>query len=225
MGLASAAGSDIGRMPGGMPLIVNGASFGIHGTSRSPSRSPTSSVAGSRMSLGRGVSPPASVMGSRRRSPSPHSALDAGPSRVRSQSPSQRWFQAMKANLEQYGDVSVFINEVPQECLCCFQRIETAYRVKPRKCDHVFHVECLLQWWTEGTCPVCQVSFAPDSKVNEELPEARLTERGSSTSAMRSNSWRQRSQSPPRLAMSSANIRMGSLPEAPPSHVQSPAPL
>eukprot|EP00928_Gymnodinium_smaydae_P068946 TRINITY_DN52261_c0_g1_i1.p2 TRINITY_DN52261_c0_g1~~TRINITY_DN52261_c0_g1_i1.p2 ORF type:complete len:148 (+),score=11.78 TRINITY_DN52261_c0_g1_i1:213-656(+) len=37
----------------------------------------------------------------------------------------------------------------------------TEYRIRPRKCRHVFHIECLLQWWTEGTCPVCSVSFAP----------------------------------------------------------------
>ena len=36
------------------------------------------------------------------------------------------------------------------------QMMVSPYRIKPRKCPHVFHIECLLQWWTEGTCPVRQ---------------------------------------------------------------------
>jgi hypothetical protein len=40
--------------------------------------------------------------------------------------------------------------------------MNTEYRIRPKKCRHVFHIECMLQWWTEGTCPVCGVSFAPD---------------------------------------------------------------
>lgn len=72
------------------------------------------------------------------------------------------WFQAMKANLEEYGDVEVFLDHQAQECMSCCQVIEASYRAKPRKCNHVFHVECLLHCWSEGTCPVCATSFAPE---------------------------------------------------------------
>lgn len=73
------------------------------------------------------------------------------------------WFQAMKANLEEFGDVEVFLDNQPQECMSCCQPIEAAYRARPRKCSHVFHVECLLHCWSEGTCPVCGASFAPEA--------------------------------------------------------------
>ncbi|CAE7559128.1 unnamed protein product, partial [Symbiodinium pilosum] len=73
------------------------------------------------------------------------------------------WFQAMKANLEEFGDVEVFLDQQPQECMSCCQPIEAAYRARPRKCNHVFHVECLLHCWSEGVCPVCGVSFAPEA--------------------------------------------------------------
>ncbi|CAE7328894.1 GBP2 [Symbiodinium natans] len=73
------------------------------------------------------------------------------------------WFQAMKANLEEFGDVEVFLEQQPQECMSCCQPIEADYRARPRKCSHVFHVECLLQCWSEGVCPVCGVSFAPEA--------------------------------------------------------------
>lgn len=72
------------------------------------------------------------------------------------------WFQAMKANLEEYGDVEVFLDQQAQECMSCCQVIEASYRARPRKCNHVFHVECLLHCWSEGTCPVCGTSFAPE---------------------------------------------------------------
>ncbi|CAK8985255.1 unnamed protein product [Durusdinium trenchii] len=74
------------------------------------------------------------------------------------------WFQAMKANLEEYGDVEVFLDQQPQECMSCCQAIEASYRARPRKCSHVFHVECLLHCWSEGTCPVCGASFAPEAR-------------------------------------------------------------
>jgi len=93
----------------------------------------------------------------------------------------RRWFKQMQQNLEQFGDVQVFVEENQQECMCCNQLIASNYRVRPRKCSHVFHIECLLHWWTEGTCPVCHASFAPE----EAPPEARLTERSSSTTAPR----------------------------------------
>jgi len=72
------------------------------------------------------------------------------------------WFLSMKQNLEHFGDVEVFVEEAPRECNACFETMVSPYRIKPRKCSHVFHIECLLQWWTEGSCPVCRTSFAPD---------------------------------------------------------------
>merc|ERR1719401_1585898 len=73
-----------------------------------------------------------------------------------------RWFESVKANLEHFGDVEVFCDNVARDCSCCLEKMGTPYGIRPRKCHHIFHIECLLQWWTEGTCPVCSASFAPD---------------------------------------------------------------
>lgn len=80
-----------------------------------------------------------------------------------SEAETQRWFQSVKSNLEHFGDVEVFVDASARECSCCLEPLQTQYRIRPRSCNHVFHIECLLQWWTEGTCPVCSVSFAPGS--------------------------------------------------------------
>jgi len=73
----------------------------------------------------------------------------------------QRWFRSVKANLEHFGGVEVFMDGSVRDCACCLEPLNTVYRIRPKKCRHVFHVECLLQWWSEGNCPVCNVSFAP----------------------------------------------------------------
>lgn len=39
--------------------------------------------------------------------------------------------------------------------------------MRPRRCDHVFLVECLMPYWVEGLCPVCRCSFAY-SRDNDE---------------------------------------------------------
>merc|ERR1712032_27087 len=41
-------------------------------------------------------------------------------------------FQAVKANLEKFGDVEVFSDTVPQECMDCRQPIASACRVRLR---------------------------------------------------------------------------------------------
>mmetsp|Transcript_33235 Transcript_33235/g.105219 ORF Transcript_33235/g.105219 Transcript_33235/m.105219 type:complete len:334 (-) Transcript_33235:29-1030(-) len=73
----------------------------------------------------------------------------------------QEWFRKVKENLEHFGGVEVFIDASTRDCACCLEPMNTLCRIRPQKCRHVFHIECLLQWWTEGTCPVCSVSFAP----------------------------------------------------------------
>jgi len=164
-GLApTAAAGEAAQCQGGSLLLGTDASLGIHGglaslgkrrLSRTPSREPGSPG---------GVSRSESRSPTRGRSGSPSGSKKdfnlQAPGNVNGD-----WFRAMKANLEQFGHVEVFLSESAQECMSCCEKITTAYRVRPRLCDHVFHVECLLQWWTEGTCPVCGLSFAPDGKA------------------------------------------------------------
>ncbi|CAJ1390283.1 unnamed protein product [Effrenium voratum] len=96
--------------------------------------------------------------------PAPHTPMQAvSPSGAALEEGSLPWFQGMKANLEEFGDVEVFLDQQAQECMSCCQAIEAAYRARPRKCSHVFHVECLLHCWSEGICPVCGTSFAPEA--------------------------------------------------------------
>lgn len=87
----------------------------------------------------------------------------AEPANGKGETDSSQWFLSMKANLQQFGDVEVFVEDTPRECLLCKEVMVSPYRVKPRKCPHVFHIECLLQCWEDGTCPCCRVSFAPES--------------------------------------------------------------
>lgn len=108
-----------------------------------------------------------------------------------------RWFHSMKANLEHFGNVDVFIDESPRECACCLEQMATAFRIRPRRCQHVFHIECLLQWWTEGTCPVCRQSFAPDTAVVEAHQNGKDMDRYSMSSSTRGR--RHRSPSPARM--------------------------
>lgn len=111
-----------------------------------------------------------------------------------------RWFHSMKANLEHFGDVEVFIDDTPRECACCLEHMATAFRIRPRKCGHVFHIECMLQWWTEGTCPVCRTSFAPEPAAvqdSKEQQNGNVTDRFSTVSSAVGGRGRRRSPSPP----------------------------
>lgn len=153
---------------------------GLGSLSRSPPRSPSSSVVG--WNPGAQTSPGGRSAGAMFRRPSPGGEAAAAAARPRSPSPdsekveTEKWFQAMKANLEQFGDVEVFMHDAPEDCQCCLEHITTAYRVRPRKCGHIFHIECLLRCWTEGSCPVCHASFAPEQPADaaeDPKPEAR----------------------------------------------------
>jgi len=185
-------GSALSRSPS--PSITGSAAhFGAAPQKQSPASSLAGGLRRPPSNAGREPRSPASSLASGlRRPPSrpapearERGALSAGPehrsvSVTSPQVPSisegddgtRRWFKAMKANLEQFGDVEVFTQTAPRECACCLQEIATPYRVRPRRCGHIFHVECLLRWWTEGTCPVCRVSFAPD-EASDARPTAR----------------------------------------------------
>lgn len=105
---------------------------------------------------GRGVVPPPL--------PRPAASAAAGVApKAAGKAEQELWFEAVKANLEEFGDVEVFADaSLDAECACCMEPMSTPYRVRPRKCRHTFHIDCLLQSWTEGVCPVCGVSFAPE---------------------------------------------------------------
>lgn len=127
------------------------------------------SFTGSPDNLANGRSPSAASLPPRRREASGGRAASASPDRRAAASEhgaedadEHRWFQSVKANLEHFGNVEVFMDNAERDCACCLESMGTPYGIRPRRCQHVFHIECLLQWWTEGTCPVCSLSFAPD---------------------------------------------------------------
>lgn len=71
--------------------------------------------------------------------------------------------QALKRRLQSLGDVVVYANDKFEACSASGRVIPPgSLRVRPRKCDHVFLVECLMPYWAEGLCPVCRCSFAYD---------------------------------------------------------------
>jgi len=82
--------------------------------------------------------------------------------------------QALKRRLQSLGDVVVFTSDNFEACCASGRAIPPgALRIRPRRCDHIFLVECLLPYWAEGLCPVCRTSFAydqpPRDNWNDEL--------------------------------------------------------
>lgn len=76
--------------------------------------------------------------------------------------------QALKRRLQSLGDVLVFTSDKFDACCASGHSIPPgAVRVRPRRCDHIFLVECLMPYWVEGLCPVCRCSFAY-SRENDE---------------------------------------------------------
>ncbi|CAK9108949.1 Hypothetical protein (Fragment) [Durusdinium trenchii] len=77
--------------------------------------------------------------------------------------------EALKRRLQSLGDVVVFTSDKFDACSASGHSIPPgAVRVRPRKCDHVFLIECLMPYWVEGLCPVCRCSFAYSREVNDE---------------------------------------------------------
>jgi len=71
--------------------------------------------------------------------------------------------QLLKKRLQSLGDVVVHASDKFEACCASGRVIQPgALRVRPRRCDHVFLVECLMPYWAEGLCPVCRCSFAYD---------------------------------------------------------------
>merc|ERR1719215_1331435 len=72
--------------------------------------------------------------------------------------------QALKSRLQSLGDVVVYASDKFEACCASGRAIPPgALRVRPRRCDHVFLIECIVPYWAEGLCPVCRCSFAHDN--------------------------------------------------------------
>jgi len=110
--------------------------------------------------------------------------------------------QALKRRLQSLGDVVVYASDKFEAC-CASGRVipPGSLRVRPRRCDHVFLVECLMPYWAEGLCPVCRCSFAYDRPQDAGYDES---DRYSSVSTSIS-------QALPRHMQSSSNSDGGSL--------------
>jgi len=110
--------------------------------------------------------------------------------------------QLLKKRLQSLGDVVVHASDKFEAC-CASGRVipPGTLRVRPRRCDHVFLVECLMPYWAEGLCPVCRCSFAFDRPQDAGYDES---DRYSSVSTSIS-------QAVPRHMQSSSNSDGGSL--------------
>lgn len=111
--------------------------------------------------------------------------------------------QALKRRLQSLGDVVVYANDKFEACCASGRAIPPgALRVRPRRCDHIFLVECLMPHWAEGLCPVCRCSFAYDRPQDAGFDES---DRYSSVSTSVSQMVR------PQLPRSSSTSDGGSL--------------
>jgi hypothetical protein len=73
--------------------------------------------------------------------------------------------QALKQRLQALGDVVVYTSDKFEACCASGRSIPPgSLRVRPRRCDHVFLIECIVPYWAEGLCPVCRCSFAHDKQ-------------------------------------------------------------
>jgi hypothetical protein len=80
--------------------------------------------------------------------------------------------QALKRRLQSLGDVVVYSSDKFEACCVSGRSIPPgALRVRPRRCDHIFLVECLMPHWAEGLCPVCRCSFAYDRPIDTPFDE------------------------------------------------------
>jgi len=71
--------------------------------------------------------------------------------------------RALRRRLQSLGDVVVYSSPKYEACSASGRPIPPgSLRVRPRRCDHVFLLECLMPYWAEGLCPVCRCSFALD---------------------------------------------------------------
>jgi hypothetical protein len=81
--------------------------------------------------------------------------------------------QALKRRLQSLGDVVVYSSDKHEACCASGRSIPPgALRVRPRRCDHIFLVECLMPHWAEGLCPVCRCSFAYDRPIDASFDDA-----------------------------------------------------
>lgn len=81
--------------------------------------------------------------------------------------------QALKSRLQSLGDVVVYGSDKFEACCASGRAIPPgALRVRPRRCDHVFLVECLMPYWAEGLCPVCRCSFGYDTPQDAGYDES-----------------------------------------------------
>eukprot|EP00927_Polykrikos_kofoidii_P046124 TRINITY_DN40317_c0_g1_i2.p1 TRINITY_DN40317_c0_g1~~TRINITY_DN40317_c0_g1_i2.p1 ORF type:complete len:503 (-),score=108.69 TRINITY_DN40317_c0_g1_i2:50-1558(-) len=81
--------------------------------------------------------------------------------------------QALKRRLQSLGDVVVYASDKYEACCASGRAIPpNSLRVRPRRCDHVFLIECIMPYWAEGICPVCRCSFAYDRPQDAGFDES-----------------------------------------------------
>lgn len=77
---------------------------------------------------------------------------------------------------------------VEAECTICLLEYEegdtivrSAADEKEEVCTHVFHLECMLQWLTQGKkrCPICRHWFVPAIRIKEQMKQAQVMTRAS----------------------------------------------
>lgn len=80
--------------------------------------------------------------------------------------------QALKQRLQALGDVVVYTSDKFEACCASGRSIPPgSLRVRPRRCDHVFLIECIVPYWAEGLCPVCRCSFAHDNPEDRSVDD------------------------------------------------------
>lgn len=67
------------------------------------------------------------------------------------------------SNLEQTSS-NANVNHIGNQCAICLDEIQENNRIITLDCNHFFHTNCILRWYSENsTCPICR-----HRNVNEE---------------------------------------------------------
>ncbi|ODA82595.1 hypothetical protein RJ55_01102 [Drechmeria coniospora] len=54
-------------------------------------------------------------------------------------------------------------------CVICIETLQDQDLVRRLPCDHIFHAECLLRWFTKrhDSCPLCKVAFLSEETADD----------------------------------------------------------
>ena len=68
------------------------------------------------------------------------------------------------SQLNEHTQLQVFNNETPHTCSICHSQIEQNSIVRHLHCNHIFHANCIDQWFSQHiNCPLCRQNITENT--------------------------------------------------------------